>query len=538
MYKVLVVDDEVYIRKGIINAIQWSSLDLELVGEAEDGIEAIEKAEILKPEIIIMDMRMPGMDGIGLIQALKSRLPSIKLIVISAYSDFEYTREAIVNKVFDYLLKPVKKDQLNDVLSNCITEINDEKQKNERKKLLNETNIETIVKSFIFDEANGLQDIEKTFALINDRLHFPGILCVVSKIDNIGLAKAIFKESDILTIVKDYVEYALKQIVGDNQIVLINRVDYEVIALFHLSSSENDKIKSTLQNIIKSIYTLKGFSISMGFSDVVKSPNELCSNYKQAVRIVKTKELSLQGKVLSKSDIENANNLGNGFASYNSKLLVSSIKVGDREKSLSIFKKLLSEFLIRKFTVYLLHKNMIILLGDIEKELNVLNTTIDIECGKSSIAYVKDIMGTFGTCEIEDLFETIIYKLCDFFASKCKKGSKKIVDEIIKSMYNEYSDQISIFGYAKQYYINPDYLGRVFKNVTGKSFVDFLTGIRINKAKELIAKDICTHYYEVAACIGYDDYSYFSKVFKIVTGLTPSEYKDKCLSEENLQQEV
>ena len=116
MRKVIIVDDEIWIRRGLIQSIPWDRYGLRLVGEAGDGVEAHRIALAEKPDLLFLDMRMPGLDGKQLLGMLHRDLPDLLTIVISGYSDFEYTREAVRQKAFDYLLKPVKKDELVSVL--------------------------------------------------------------------------------------------------------------------------------------------------------------------------------------------------------------------------------------------------------------------------------------------------------------------------------------------------------------------------------------------------------------------------------------
>src|SRR5688572_9234976 len=111
MRKVLIVDDEKWVRKGLIQSIAWDRFGLELAGEAADGREGYELARRIRPDILFLDMRMPGVDGKELIGMLNRDMPGMITIVVSGYSDFEYTKEAIRNKAFEYLLKPVKKDE-------------------------------------------------------------------------------------------------------------------------------------------------------------------------------------------------------------------------------------------------------------------------------------------------------------------------------------------------------------------------------------------------------------------------------------------
>lgn len=119
MIKVLIVDDESWTRDIIKAFGEWEQLGMEIVGEAEDGQEALRKTEELQPDIIITDMRMPGTDGVQLLQLLQEQYPQIKTIVISGYDDFQYAKHALRYKAMDYLLKPVDPKELDSALSNC-----------------------------------------------------------------------------------------------------------------------------------------------------------------------------------------------------------------------------------------------------------------------------------------------------------------------------------------------------------------------------------------------------------------------------------
>ena len=123
--KILIVDDELWIRKGLIKNIDWDGLRMELAGEAIDGEDALNKVEASVPDIMLIDMRMPGMDGSELLKKMKTISPETVIIIISGYSDFEYTKEAIVNRAFDYILKPVEKNNLNEVLKKAVLHLDE-----------------------------------------------------------------------------------------------------------------------------------------------------------------------------------------------------------------------------------------------------------------------------------------------------------------------------------------------------------------------------------------------------------------------------
>ena len=116
LYKIIIVDDEEEIRLGIIKKIDWKSYGFQIIGEAENGQEALEKAEKLQPDIIMTDIRMPFMDGLELGKKLSEVMPSSKIIVFSGCDDFEYAQKAIRLNVIEYVLKPINSVELIEML--------------------------------------------------------------------------------------------------------------------------------------------------------------------------------------------------------------------------------------------------------------------------------------------------------------------------------------------------------------------------------------------------------------------------------------
>ena len=117
LLKVLIADDEINIILLIKSLIDRKKTAVEIIGEAGDGITALEMVRRLKPDVVITDIRMPGMSGMDLIRHVREEQIPVEFVIISGYSEFEYARSAIQYGVSDYLLKPIKKDELNDVLA-------------------------------------------------------------------------------------------------------------------------------------------------------------------------------------------------------------------------------------------------------------------------------------------------------------------------------------------------------------------------------------------------------------------------------------
>ncbi len=106
MLKVLVVEDEEMIRKGIVLAVDWAAMDCVVVGEAANGVEALEAVERLNPSLIITDLKMPRMDGIEMLRCLRERGNHVYVIILTAYDSFTYAQSALRLGAVDFLLKP------------------------------------------------------------------------------------------------------------------------------------------------------------------------------------------------------------------------------------------------------------------------------------------------------------------------------------------------------------------------------------------------------------------------------------------------
>ena len=160
MLKVLVIDDEVFVRKGIVMETDWASLDCMVAGEAANGLEGLEACRKYNPDLIISDIRMPKMDGIEMLRVLREEGNHVSVIFLTAYSEFEYARNALKLLAFDYLLKPFEDGELEDAVSRVrdkLVKEREEKERQEESKILS-PGIKTGDKSRIYQRGNRLHN--------------------------------------------------------------------------------------------------------------------------------------------------------------------------------------------------------------------------------------------------------------------------------------------------------------------------------------------------------------------------------------------
>ena len=124
MLKLMIVDDEAVIRSGIANVVDWGVLDIEVVGEAANGRDALNRSLLLRPDIVITDIKMPIIGGLEFARELLKKRPDTRVVLLTGYSDFEYMQQAIQIGVMDYLLKPVRVDELERLMQRLCTDIN------------------------------------------------------------------------------------------------------------------------------------------------------------------------------------------------------------------------------------------------------------------------------------------------------------------------------------------------------------------------------------------------------------------------------
>lgn len=189
MWDVLIADDEPIIREGIRNSIDWLSLQMNVIAEAEDGEEAIELSLLHSIDILLVDINMPIANGLQVIKRVKSKLPDCRIIIITGYDEFKYAQEAIRLNVSDYLLKPIDPDHLLDLLNKIkqeLVKVNKQKDIMDRTSEQFTKNMPTLIHNFFREWLQGNlanEEIKNQLALYYLDTKIPKQLIVISCIE-------------------------------------------------------------------------------------------------------------------------------------------------------------------------------------------------------------------------------------------------------------------------------------------------------------------------------------------------------------------
>ena len=518
--KVLIVDDEYFIGKLIYKLISWEEKNLECVGILDNGEDAIDYIKNNTPDIVITDIRMPGISGLDLIRETRDTSNKIQYIIISGYREFEYAREAMKYGIDHYVLKPINKDDLSEALDDVIKILGEIENKEAREKRLIETveNSKKIIKSSIlkdiienndYDNSIFLNKDLRLFRAINIKLDYENIDQVYKKQDSITAAKVVDIANKIL-------ETNVGEVIGCNKEFL------NIFFLFNYSMEEAKSIRSILNTILSKINEyLIGFEryrATIGVGNEKNELNDIKISINEA-RYAIEKRLRIGINMVIYFDDINNENSSNEYIDlineYNDEL-----KRSIESFSIEKIKYILSD-IFRKISdgqnedmVYQIYDRIYGLFKDysdekIEEEyrdaLSLLNSCCNLsDCKKVILKYVLDCL--------------------EYIKSKSEGRVLKPIRTMISYIKDNYREKITIEDMAEIVDLNPIYLGSLFKKEIGLNFSSYLIKVRIDAAKSLLIETN----YTIAAIgseVGYKDTRYFSQLFEKTVGIKPALYR-------------
>lgn len=538
MFKVLIIDDEPIIRKGLRNIINWKNFGCEVCGEAADGQEGVELIQKLLPDIIITDIRMPETDGLTMLREIKGTVPDSKIIILTGHRDFDYVHEALKIGAFDFLLKPSKIEELTSVITRAVKELKFKKERAEEFEKLSQLfkqNISVLREKFLYDviyEINTNEDdIRQKVELFGMKSGNFRMLIVQN--DSEGS-----ENNDISQYDRHLYQFGIintfNEVFADTFDVIAVTLNNLGIAfiLTILDESENvseliDKKCSYLQDIICNCF---GFTVTIAVSSEGSKMTQLPEKFNECREALEHKFYMGNNSIILHNDV-------NTFFKYDDhsmleklqKALIEGVKSGNeqsvRDRLQDIFSYVKDIDPDKKDFVKNFYWNMISSINSIRNSLISGNGDKKLEYGELSGLY-----GLIEKCsnmeEMNALLDESARSITAKVNSYNNKSIKLILRKAVEYLQEHYNEQVTLNEVAEHTFVSTYYISRMFKKEMGKNFVDYLNEIRIEKAKEML-RDIRFKTYEVAEQVGIPDAHYFSKLFKKYVGVTPTEFREK-----------
>ncbi|EKQ51030.1 response regulator [Clostridium sp. Maddingley MBC34-26] len=534
LYRIMIVDDEEEIRLGIIKKIDWEANGFIVVGDAENGQDALEKAEKLQPDVIMTDIKMPFMDGLELGKKLVELMPSTKIIVFSGCDDFEYAHKAIKINVVEYVLKPINSIELTEVLVRLKEQL--DREYNEKR------NFENLYKYYV----NSLPVIREQFlvgviegkvteAQWNEQaenlgidfqyeylavglIHADGVLNLEEGTSNLGIQQdSSLIPVSIKKIVDESMEKFCKNIsffYSDMVVVIGNFEKKEDILLFIKGINEVCKIYKRIMNL----------TISAGIGYVYNSVPEMRFSYRSAQSALDYRFILGTGKAIYIDDVEPDSSIQLQLEEQEERTMLNSIKISSEEEIAMIISNLFKkvEDLLLPFNKYRIYFMEII--TSILKLVQAYNLDIEEIFGKNFDCY--SFLEAFNSInEVKEWLIQKAVKISVYIKKERINSSMLLIEKAKQYIKDNYSDyDISVETLCSKLHVSPTYFSTIFKRETGMNFVNYLTTLRLEEAVKLLnTTDDKT--YIIAEKVGYPEANYFSYVFKKKFGVSPSKYR-------------
>lgn len=528
MLKMLIVDDEQFVIDGLKNALDWKKYDIDIVGEATDGKEAIDFISNHKVDILFTDIKMPILDGIQLIELVRSHNKDMKIVILSGYEDFNYAKSAIQNQVFEYLLKPITLDKIEELIIRLVQQYKTEYKKRQRR-LETEKTLQKfrplMEEQFYIDLLNGVHQKEM-YPFLELNLGYNAYKVVVVNIDNLSPDRnRVISDKEKQSFILKILDLLKQECPMVSNFIAIQYNSISIALLFKFKNTNQvEYLISDLQNMQNKIFQHIGITVSFGIGNTYNHITEIHNSLKEANKALKYKLYYGNKSIICYSNII-FNSSGSSSSITDSKEdLVNSIKSIDpikaQEALFNIYSLLKND---KSYTIEYIRKLSIDILLTLSFALYDKNEYLkNIYDEKRDLFEYVQHLDT-----LDDIFDTLYHgfaTVIQYLKEKSESKNKNIITIITKYINDNISEDITLDKISQQVFLTPNYIGYIFKEEMGISFSEYVTQVRMEHAKELL-KHPENKIYEVSQKVGYKNSHYFSKLFKKHTGINPSQYK-------------
>ncbi len=509
-YKVLLVDDEAMVTQGLTRFVNWEEAGYTVAGTATSVAKALDFLEQEPVDLVITDVQMPVQNGLDLLRILKEKYPRIKTTILSGYSEFSYAQQALRLGALDYLTKPINFSALKSLLAEVKIRLDEEHQRSGADSRMQELLTQTL----ILNLANGLPYDETRAAVCLD------VSCPITVVRLAGREKGNLPE---------HLMQELKERFAPCQVVSPSGA--ELLLVLEGTRAVNQLCKEL--GTLTEQAMICGMPLCVGISEPCSGYPQLRAAVMQAGKAMRYQKARTSAGVLLYTQVQEMF-MGSDVSSDTMiRRLIEVFSTPElRAQMLPEFRTAFSSMeampngsltSLKRFCTELLVELdgpiQDMNLSDYPRHNRLSETLMDVLSAKTA----PDILG-YMTEYLEQILERV--QVLDE-----SQRAGELIDRVKEYIKGHFAENLTLAVLSEIFYVCPAYLSRLFKKKTGINFVDYLTKLRIERAKELLA-DPDRKIYTIAEMVGYENPRYFSRLFKEATGYGPQEYRG-TLSGEN-----
>lgn len=520
-YTIVVADDEEELRRALIRRIDWENIGFQVVGEAENGVEALELVERLEPDLLLTDVRMPFMTGIELARAVREIRPTMQIAFLSGFDDFSYAQQAIQYNIISYLLKPISSSELSEELKKIKAKMDKKFEEFSRQAVEQEKNSQnSFLMSLLLDSFPENMGQEQEKKLLERAVENGFLETKNSRLQYAVIAVSFQNEEGENCTTEanvNSVDLILRKYMRHGSFYSNGRI---VSLLCGTRGEFNKYLHILAEDIAQSVKRIMNLSAAVGISRTMAALSDCHEAYIEAVNALEYTGHHDSG-IHFITDIEHTEMLDQEKVLLAASEMESLLRGGSEEE--------LRAFLQEAFTQLEQQELMpaarqLFLVQMVASVFRVVYAVADSEA-------VQSLQASFPMQE-KLLFEEMqnswekYMAFClearNLIAEQRRKSGSVICDRALAIIESSYKNpDLSLVSVSSEISVSPNYLSAQMKKITGRTFIDLLTGRRMEKAKELLL-ETSMKIREISEQCGYNDQHYFSYCFKKYTGVSPN----------------
>lgn len=542
LYRIILVDDEEEVRKSIIRKIDWTAVGFAVVGDAENGEDALEKIENLEPDVVLTDIRMPYMDGLTLAERIRQKYPSMKIVIFSGYDDFEYAKQAIKLNVTEYILKPVNVEELTAILKRIKTNLDEEIEQKRNVNLLRENykrSLPILREQFLKDLISRPMDGETVQTLLREYdIPLAGAKKWIAIAVELELEQELTQEEAPLPLheEKNLIPISVMQILSENLkpsyrfslVSFSGSADAKIagIAAIDENNSQTELI-NILGDICKEIRKTLKVPVTIGIGHSAQKLENISRSFQSALDALGYRSVVGTGSTIYINDVEPGIGGKLQFGSEEESALIQAIKFGPEEKIRETVRGIVDRMNearvhARQQQAYILSvANCMIQLIQ-QYDLNMEEIFAEDPLGPDPFTVIQSMLNRENFSRW--LYQTAL-KINNALSRERDYAARQVIEKAKQYIMDNYQDPgLSVEQICRYLHMSPAYFSTMFKKATGQTYIAYLTEVRLNKAVELLnMTDEKT--YVIASQVGYQEQNYFSYVFKKRFGVSPTKFR-------------
>ena len=528
MYKIMLADDEGIVIDSLQFILKKEFGDDCVIESAKTGRSVIELAESFRPDIAIMDIQMPGINGIEAMREIRQTNAATIFIIMSAYDKFDYAKEAINLGVLEYMNKPIDRVKIVEVMRRAMRQIDKEREKRSQDLMIREK-METVVpiienglvQNLLFQEyfEEDIENFKKLLGIEEDHGYMMAIVFGEnqegSRMTNaVGTSVRLQNRArEVREVVKSYFPGVVGSVMANKIAVFVpscsDKFEYnERIELIEKARAMVRKLRQHFDVAFRA-----GFGSICELSDAMESYNEALDSL-----------ASTTGTVAHVDDLPIGCDYEENYPVEAERSLFDRLEKGDMNGMLAAANQFF-DWMVENYAEYPMDIKLKALEFAVWGEHIAYTNTGRIYQFRSRKDYLPDVLSFDNYDQLKEWYTDKLTASCRSIKTRKEAQSSSIIDKAKEYIGSRYHKDISLDDVSREVDISPYYFSKIFKEETGENFIEYVTNIRITKAKELLQNSELSMK-EICAAVGYSDPNYFSRTFKKNVGVTPTEFKE------------